>query len=677
MDMKNLYSEVAAVCARHGGRTCIYQYSESGRETVSFRKLFDEIVVFQNFLLGQGLDPGARIAILSENRYEWLVAYLAIVSSGFTAVPLDPKLTSTEWVEFLNHSESKFLFASASLLESSPGLSLKAPGLICAVAWGPPELSTSWIYSYADVVREELERGGPFKTALPEPVEPASLVYTSGTSGRPKGVMLSHAGLLNNAQEISLGAGVPGEILATILPLHHLFGFSVACAALLKAVGLVFYDEINPTVVLRSFAELRPHMLIGVPLFFERLSVKIRERVKSEIPARLAEWIERMEAEPCAESAEYRRWFKKLLFGKVHRQFGGRLQFAACGGAPLEARAEAFFNLLGIPLYQGYGLTETSAVCAVNRPGQHRVGSVGKAIPGAQIEVRNVGEDGIGEVWMRGPGRLIGYFDDESATEEVLDKEGWFYTGDLGRLDEEGYLFITGRKKDLIVGANGEKVFPDEVEAHFQGVAGIQELSVFGIPRGPGMKGELVHLRLVPDMSRFPKKTAEQAFQALKRALDERAETLPDFKRPKSVDYSTKPLPRTTTLKVRRFALRQEWIDRLHRESLVARVGGHVKVAKGSTVADFVLDSLRRLLPQIGEIGMRSSLALDLGIDSLTALEFWNLLEEELGLSIPKEEAFGWREVGDVVAYLEARLPGGRIPLKSARRLNSAENSVS
>lgn len=650
--VKTLYSEIRARCREHGDKVAVFQYGLEGHQEFRFSQVFTEIEALRFFLSQRGFAAGARIALLSENRYEWLVSYLAITSMGFTAVPLDPKLQASEWTALLRHSESCFLFAAESLLEGRD-LTAEIPHFLGTVLWDPAQLSLSWITPYSQAVQ--------IAPASPIPIQdldPASLVYTSGTTGHPKGVMLSQAGLLNNAQEISLGQGHPGEVLASILPLHHLFGFSVACATWLQGVSLVFYDEINPTVVMRSFSETRPHILLGVPLFYERLALKIRDRIHNEAPAALRGWLKSREQGPWAQSYEHRLWLKKILFRKVHKQFGSRLSFAGCGGAALEDKAQATFNMLGIPLFQGYGLSETSSAITSNRFEAHRFGSVGKAFPGSEVQIRNATSDGIGEIWMRGPGRMIAYYKDEAATAEVLDSQGWFDTQDLGRLDADGYLFVTGRKKDLIVGANGEKVFPDEVEFHFREIVGIQELCVFGVPRGINLKGELVHMLVVADPTLFPEESPESIFEKLKTRLQEQAEKLPDFKRPKSIEFSLESLPRTTTLKVRRFELRQAYLDRLVKASLVRRVEQSSPQGQIASMREFVLSSLGRLLPEARDIQTNSHLSLDLGIDSLTALEFWAMLEESLGMKIPKEEVFRWQQVNDIVTYLESKTGG-------------------
>ena len=465
-------------------------------------------------LSARGVGSGARVLLLAENRPEWAIADLAIMAAGGVTVPAYTTNTAETHAYLLSHSAAAAVVVSNDRLARSllPALA-SAPALKLVVAMEPLREAaqlTVPVLSWAEALalgEQAAAQGDPVAALAPDDL--ACFIYTSGTGGNPKGVMLTHGNIISNvagAQAVlqTLGLG-DDEVFLSFLPLSHAYEHTGG-QFLPMVVGAQIYYADGLEALASNFLEVRPTVVACVPRLYEVMRQRIlrttarQQGLKAKLFARALELgskaYERPEAMSMAERV-FNRLLDKLVRDVVRARFGGRIKALISGGAPLTYDVGLFFTALGVPLYQGYGLTECSPVISVNSPGQVKLHTVGRPIP--TMEVR-IAEDG--EILARGPSVMRGYWRDETSTRQVL-RDGWLHTGDVGVIDPDGFLQITDRKKDIIVNSGGDNVAPQRVE----GVITLQPEIAQAIVYGDG-RPHLVAL-VVPD-SEFAKTFARQ-----------------------------------------------------------------------------------------------------------------------------------------------------------------------
>ena len=425
-----------------------------------------------------GIRRGDRVAILSENRPGWLVADFACLAIGAIDVPIYPTLPARQLVYILNDSGSTAIFVStapqlAKILEVRPQLpALRHVVAMDEDATGPGVLGLAELYRMG----AEAERAGEGRTFKDEalsakPDDLATIIYTSGTTGDPKGVMLTHdnirSNVVNALEVLRIG---PTDSCLSFLPLSHIFERMAGHYVMLHAGTTIHYAESIDTVP-QNLVEVSPTVVLSVPRLYEKMYARVLENALAggALKKRIFFWARAVadrwadhrlagEAVPGPLALQY-RIAQRLVFSKLRARTGGKIRFFVSGGAPLPADIAKFFYAAGLPILEGYGLTETSPVICVNLFERPRIGTVGPAIPGVEVKIAP-----DGEILTRGPHVMRGYFNKPEATREVLDAEGWFRTGDIGQLDTDGCLRITDRKKDLIVTAGGKNVAPQPIE---------------------------------------------------------------------------------------------------------------------------------------------------------------------------------------------------------------------
>jgi long-chain acyl-CoA synthetase len=480
--------------ARTSGRKPLFYVKRAGRyEPIAWQEALENVRALGTFLLDRQVNAGDRVVIFSENRPEWGIGDLAVLSVGAWTVPLYPTLTEPDLRAICRDCEPVLCIASTSehantLVEVSRSIRSIRTIIVIDASRQHHAIVTPW--------PDALERGRERLPKLQDlyqrrqeqirPEDTATLIYTSGTTGEPKGVMLSHRNFLSNVEACLKTVSITSrDRHLSFLPLSHVFERMAGWYLMLSVGASVAYAE-NMDTIAENMAEARPTIMLGVPRFFEKLSAKIQDRLRQAPPLkrRLAEWALGVGRRVTMCAAEGRRlppflalqrWAADLLvYRKLRARLGGRLRFFISGSAPLsQALAELFYSM-GVTILEGYGLTETSPVIAVNRPPVPRFGSVGRPIPG--VEVR-IAEDG--EILTRGPHVMQGYYQKPEATSAAI-VDGWLHTGDIGRLDAEGYLFITDRKRDLIKTAGGKFVPPQKLEGLFLADPCISQAFVYG-----------------------------------------------------------------------------------------------------------------------------------------------------------------------------------------------------
>lgn len=500
----------------------------------------------------RGHGTGEHMAILAEPSPEWGIAFLAILRSGGVAVPLDAKLEEEELVAILEDARPGVLFVSPDQLPRAQALEERVASI-----WEIVVLEADRVGGVASPE----DNSSPRARGDRSPDEVALITYTSGTTGKPKGVMTTFGSLIHQAT--SLGRvhpfeqrGAERDRMLSILPLNHMFELVGGFLTVLWNGGEICYGNSHfPDDVLRALRDRRITRMLCVPLFLDLIKRRMEKRI-AERPLR-----ERLafrfafHVAGRVHSLRAKRW----IFRKVHAALGGSLQYFVSGGAPLEPGTERFFERIGLPVYQGYGLTETSPVVAVNTPQHWRVGSVGRPLPGVDVAIqkRHV-DDLVGEILTRGPQVMEGYRGRPDLTAAAIDADGWFHTGDLGHLDADGFLFVTGRAKSLVVLGTGKKVQPEEVEACLAKSPVIGEVCVIGIKATEGLARN--HEKVCAVVVPAGKHSEEETVREVQRW----ARALATYKRPSTVVVRNTSLPRTSTAKVRRDEVKS-WVDEQRR----------------------------------------------------------------------------------------------------------------
>ena len=428
-------------------------------------------------LVGRGLQTGDRVGILSHTRFEWAVADTAILTAGCVSVPIYPTLTGKEIRSLLDRSGARAIFVSdAEQLEKALPLLDRVESLEFLVAFDEDALPGSDPRAPTlDAFAREGDAQDPAaleqRLAAPKEDDLATLIFTSGTTGEPKGVMLTHRNILANVdaslEEFRLG---PDDVCLAHLPLAHILERMAGYYLMLSCGTVIAYAE-NITTVAQNLGEVRPTVAVSVPRIFEKVYAGIQAKAVEApgpiraltfwalgVARRLGDLQTAGQALPLGLRLQ-RAVADRLVYAKVRHKVGGRLRFFISGGAPLAPELAKFFNAIGVQIYEGYGLTETSPVIAVNTPTRNRVGTVGP--PLSNVEVR-IAEDG--EILAKGPSVFPGYYGNEAATAEAFTGDGFFRTGDIGEIDADGFLRITDRKKDILVTAGGKNVAPQKVE---------------------------------------------------------------------------------------------------------------------------------------------------------------------------------------------------------------------
>lgn len=530
----------------YGDRTAFHFYEDRLWKEMTYSELSKKVRLLSDYLIEWGLERGDRIAILSESRPEWAVTFFAAIRSGAVVVPLDIKLTRPELVSILKDAAPRLLFVSSQLAET-----------VYAI-----KEQLSFVEEIILICDKEAQCAGKLKPSNEQegrergPEETALIVYTSGTTGAPKGVMISFHNLGYQVMNFECVMTLTSEdILLSMLPLNHLLELTCGLLGTLYAGGAICYcQSLFPQEIAQIMREKKVTAMITVPLFLKMLKAGIEKEIGHA--SRIKQWMFQFALKV---SSRIRLPFaRRRLFSEIHKKFGGRFKNFISGGAPLESEVARFFDLLGFPVYQGYGLTETSPVISVNTPRHNRMNSVGRPLPGARVRI--LGKDGgEGEILTAGPHVMKGYYKRSDLTDEVIDDEGWFHTGDLGRLDEGGFLYVTGRIKNLIVLGSGKKVSPEEVEEIISASPLIKEACVVGRLSDNGiLRGtEEVCAVVVPA---DPVAERAELQEAIEKEIDRLSLELANYKRPSKVIVRLEDLPKTSTRKIKR-AVVLKWLD--------------------------------------------------------------------------------------------------------------------
>lgn len=541
----------------HGGRVAMRVERDGKEERYTFSDFRECALRVAAFLAGHGVTAGDRVGLLSENCPEWGMTYFGILKAGATVIPLEKELSSDEVANLLNAGQAKGVVFSANYARRHGSVTekLAARGTKASV-W-----SFDDVFALGDA-EEEKSRIASLPSEA-KPADLASLIFTSGTTGTPKGVMLTHRNfctLLNKMLQVFEFDETDG--LLSVLPLHHSLEFSAGfLMPFSRGAQVTYLTKLSEDTIQKTLRQGHTTCIVGVPALWEVLKRGIEKKLSEK--AETAKWLMELLIDANYHLREETGVnLGPVLFWPVHSAFGGRIRYLISGGAALAADVAKTFRGLGFELHEGYGLTEAAPVLSVTRPDTFPPeGSVGPPLPGVEIQIRNPDKRGVGEIAARGANVMAGYYQNEEATRAVL-QDGWLLTGDLGRLDEKGNLFIAGRVKDVIIGANGKNVYPDELEELYGATDLLKELCVVGLSDGAGEK---IACLAVPKGD--AKGTREEIEQAVREHFRKVSSTLPSFKRVRLLKLGDDDLPRTATRKVKRRVVQDILARTLTKES--------------------------------------------------------------------------------------------------------------
>lgn len=614
-----------------------------GYEHITYHELLESCMSAARELQSSGLKAGDHVCLYGGNTAGWAVSYFAIQIFGGVVVPLDAQLSAGNLLNIISYSDSNAIIADVNHLG---------------------ELETVLQNYEREVKLFSMEKLG----ALPEPNDRADLicqkpanvqaiVFTSGTTGEPKGVMLTFENIMSNIQALINFTGVsPSDNVLSILPLNHAYPCIVGLLSPLFAGATVtFSHSLKGSDLFDVIKETGVTVFPGVPKMFTLIDREIFNRVHSlPVLSRFIFWILYTLAAWIRKTTGLR--LGKLVFRSIHEAFGKRLRFLASGGARLDPKVSEHFLNLGFLLVEGYGLTETSAVSTLNPLKAPKSGSAGIPIPGVEVRIDSPDSKGLGEICIKGPNVMMGYYKNEKATTAVL-HEGWFHTGDLGFIESDGHIVVTGRLKEMIVLSSGKNIYPEEVEKLYEKIPFAKELCVLpsydesGSVKGLGMV-------VVPNEQELISRGVFNKRDRISSEITMRGASLPSFMRVTELSLFPEELPRTMLGKIRRSE-----VERRLRELEQAAPKDEISLTPEEEQLMAAPSSIR-FLQRLQEVAKVSGpfypgqeLSIDLGLDSLTLVQITVVLESEFGLKLREEDLPDIRSIGDVLKRIR-EVPG-------------------
>lgn len=498
-----------------------------------------------HLIMNVQVKKGERAAILSESKPEYGACVFASIMAGMTVVPLDIKLTKYELISILSDCEPTVMLVSQSFVQIALDLQKEIPSIKNIFVIDEPSynLGLTSIYEFPNVYECKWRHRSSKSTAL--------IIYTSGTTGAPKGVEISFANMFAQLHDLeyALNQILPNRkvTVLSILPMNHLFELTVGFSTFLHFGFSVYYTQsLKPKDILGIMVDKKVDFMIVVPAFLKLLKTAIESELNNS-PKHIQAAFKIMYA-----IAKFIPSYgiKKAMFKKIHDKFGGHFMGCISGGAPLDVAVGKFFERIGIKVYQGYGLSETSPVVSVNTNRRSDLASVGEPLRSYEVKI----DKETGELLLKGPSVMKGYHNQPELTAEVIDKDGWLHTGDIAKICNQGHIYITGRIKNMIVLSGGKKVFPEEVESVIEKSEYIEEVCVLGISRTFGSKDgtEEITAVIVPKEYLYTKYDSITIEKLVRDDVKTLSLQLTQFKRPTNIIIKKEPLPKTTTRKIKR-----------------------------------------------------------------------------------------------------------------------------
>lgn len=613
--------EVRRGFVARGDIAAIIAFTGESEEIWSFAKLEDVSARLAAGLAQRGVAPGDSVGLIAPNAPLWITAFWSIVAAGAVAVPLDAQNDDDELVRMIETGDCRVVFTTAAAAERLRRIA--------------PRCRTVILDRDRDSAAGEAWRS---LLAAPEidfpavaATDPAVIVFTSGTTGAPKAVPLTHRNLLTNVLALA-GIVGPGDRALLPLPLYHAYPVTIGMITPLAfGCGIVLPAGVSGPELLAAMRRGRATALVGVPRLYTALLDNVRRGIAAQSRP-VAAVLRRLLAFSQWACRHGAHWPGKILLWPVRRQLAPDLRLLVSGGAAVDTDVEAALNALGWEMLTGYGLVETSAMLTFNPPGASVPGSAGRPVPGMEIRLANPDADGVGEIEARGPSLFAGYRNDAAKTQEAFSADGWFRTGDLGSIDNKGYLHIVARKTETIVLADGKKLFPEEFETAYSTAPLVREIGLLGV------NGALVGL-VVPDLAAARDAGALRLGDALRESLAAKAQSLPSYARLSGFAIAHEALPRTQLGKIRRHLLPALYqAARRHEAGPGApELSAEDRALLARPSAAAIWRWLQRRFPD-RSVRLDTILQLDLGIDSLGWVELTLALQRDFGIVLREQE---------------------------------------
>ncbi len=516
----------------------------------TYTKLLEDINSFGSSLYKLNLE-NKKVAIVGSNSYEWVIAHLGVLLGGMVSVPLDKGLQLEELENSLIRSEAEAIVFDEKLKDTIEEIKkankTKIKNFICFTK----QDEYLDVHQLIEEGKKELDEGyTKYLDCKIDSYKMSILLFTSGTTSKSKAVMLNQNGIVTNIYDMKKVENfLPTDVNIAFLPYHHIFGSTGMLVMIASGMKTVFTDGLR--YIKQNLVEYKVSLFVGVPVLIDKMHSSIMKEIDKQGKTKLINTAIKISNALRKVHIDLR----KQLFKPINNALGGNMRFIISGGAPLDKKTAKWFNDVGILLVQGYGLTETSPVIAAENEKAIKYGSVGLPMESTTVKIENKDKEGIGEIVVKGPNVMLGYYQNEEQTNEVL-KENWFHTGDLGYLDKDGFLFITGRKKDLIVLKNGKKVFPEELETLVNRLEEVEESFVYGMPTENNENNIKVSVKVVYNEDVVKKKYGnidpKELYEIIWNKIKEINKTLPKYKYIKHMTITKEPLIKTTTNKIKR-----------------------------------------------------------------------------------------------------------------------------
>ena len=549
-DLKDMLKQTGEV---YGNRPAYIFKDNGSMKTISHKEFRDEINALGTVLINMGLKD-KRIAVISENRYEWELSYLAIAAGVGVVVPLDKALPDNELESLILRSQVEAIFYSSKYDAIMNTLREKKNTNLKYFISMDLQENTNGIYSQKALLekgKKLLEEGNKqYLDAKIDADKMGIMLFTSGTTAMSKAVMLSHKNLVTNVMDIIQRFDLTEEDrFLSFLPLHHVFECTVGFLYPISIGGSIAFCE-GVKHMADNIKEFDITAMISVPAVFDIIYRKVMKTIEKKGKMATLEKGKKISNVLLKVKIDLR----KQLFKEVHESLGPKLKLVVTGGAALDPETEKGFNDLGFDVEQGYGLTETAPVIAAETPKCRRLGSIGKKFPSVEVKIDDPDEEGIGELMAKGPSIMLGYYENEEATKSALEPDGWFHTGDLARIDKDGFIYIAGRKKSVIVLNNGKNVFPEEIETLLNKVEGIKETFVYEKKEDDGDVKVCVEIVYDKEMIKdlYHIEDVEKIKEFLWEKVKEVNKLMPKYKYVREMIATEEPLIKTTTLKIKR-----------------------------------------------------------------------------------------------------------------------------
>lgn len=503
-------------------------------------------------LLNMGLE-GKKIAVIGNNRYEWCTTYLAVTTGNMIIVPLDKALPENELESLLHRSEAEVVFCDGKYVDKVKKVKEQEESKLKYIV-SFDETEENEILIYNEILeqgkKERLSGNRKYDEIKIDEEKMSILLFTSGTTSTSKGVMLSQKNICSNIEAIaSVVKMYPTDTLLSFLPIHHTFECTITFLyGIYYGVTVAFCDGIK--YIQKNMNEYKVTVFVAVPLVLENIYRKVWKGIDEKGKTKVMKTIVAI----TRGLAKIKIDLRKKVFKPVIDQFGGKLRVVFYGAAPMDKKTILGFNDFGVELIQGYGLTETSPVVTAETDREKRPGSIGLPLPNVEVKIYNPDEEGNGEILVKGPNVMLGYYKNEEETKKSL-KNGWFYTGDYGYIDKDGFVFMSGRKKDVIVLKNGKNIYPQELEFLINKLPYVEESMVFS--RDRNSMDTMLCAKIV-----YNKDSAKDLFETedvsklkefIWKDIKEINKKLPDVKHIKDIIITEEPLIKTTTQKVKRY----------------------------------------------------------------------------------------------------------------------------